>query len=130
MMLHILECELNVTFGIGLMPTIERMEISPQGQKMSFHFSNSILLIAALFYLLSQGSTCDLARKYCYKITSFKKFFKKNPNNSMVIPAESCLPTPIRDRVVKVSNAIIMFTIAILLTIDLDFNYFCQRTPL
>ena len=51
MMLNLMDHP-NVIYGFGLMPTIEHMEKAPEGRKMSFHFTNSILLISVAFYIL------------------------------------------------------------------------------
>jgi len=52
MMLHLMENRPMVTRAFGLMPTIENMEEAPEGQKMTFHFSNSILIISIIFYII------------------------------------------------------------------------------
>lgn len=52
MMLHLMENRPNITRAFGLMPTIENMEEAPEGQKMTFHFTNSILLITIIFYII------------------------------------------------------------------------------
>ena len=52
MMLHLMENRPMITRAFGLMPTIENMEEAPEGQKMTFHFSNSILIISLIFYII------------------------------------------------------------------------------
>ena len=52
MMLHLMENRPMVTRAFGLMPTIENMEDAPEGQKMTFHFTHSILVISLVFYII------------------------------------------------------------------------------
>ena len=52
MMLHLMQNRPMVSRAFGLMPTIENMEEAPEGQKMTFHFTNSILAISLVFYMI------------------------------------------------------------------------------
>ena len=53
---------------IGITPTIERMEESPEGKRMTYAFSNLISLYSALFFIISllPKSIRDLIVKVCF----------------------------------------------------------------
>ena len=53
MALKLLDRDINCVKMIGLTPTIERMEESPEGKKMTFSFSNLISLYTAIFFIIS-----------------------------------------------------------------------------
>ena len=53
MALKLLDRDINCVKMIGLTPTIERMEESPEGKKMTFKFSNLISLFTAVFFIIS-----------------------------------------------------------------------------
>jgi len=53
MALHLIDSLKNCSKVVGITPTIERMEQSPEGKRMTFHFSNLTPLYTAIFFIIS-----------------------------------------------------------------------------
>ena len=73
MALKLLDRDINCVKMIGLTPTIERMEESPEGKKMTFSFSNLISLYTAIFFIISllPSSVRDLIVKVSESYVNF-----------------------------------------------------------